>query len=237
MAGLTSDTPVSSPFITTFKVEEVLPFHAKKHVAWLKQMNKGLVTPVKRGSDVDTDQVVKSWKLTGSEHRTVFFTRAEGKSVAVVAERERYRVGQSPAFAGRRPTEPGKWRLLFRWVVARRLARPSLLELPSLNGGLAFSLSPPGRGRPGPAGPGEERPETLFQSTRGLSPSAPHPARKVRHPLPDGGEGKTAHRFSVDGIADRSAVTSLRPASRLVFGSSWLGKSNSPRRGPCCRRL
>jgi len=31
--------------------------------------------------------LVKGWKLTGDQHRIVIFTRAEGKAVAVIAER------------------------------------------------------------------------------------------------------------------------------------------------------
>ncbi len=87
VAGLTGDKEVTSPFVTGYRVEEVLPFHVKKVGAWLKTRGIGRVTPVKNGVDVDTDAVLKVWKLTGSEHRTVIFTRANGRVVAVVAER------------------------------------------------------------------------------------------------------------------------------------------------------
>jgi hypothetical protein len=87
VAGLTGDSPVSSPFVTAYRVEEVLPFHVKKVGAWLKHHGVGRVTPVKRGVDVDTDAVLKVWKLSGSEHRWVVITRSGGRIVAVVAER------------------------------------------------------------------------------------------------------------------------------------------------------
>jgi SAM-dependent methyltransferase len=87
VAGLTGDKPVSSPFVTAYRVEVVLEFHPKKIGTWLKKRSVGRVTPVKRGADVDTDAVVRGWKLVGDDHRFVIFTRAAGKAVAVVAER------------------------------------------------------------------------------------------------------------------------------------------------------
>jgi hypothetical protein len=87
VAGLTGDSPVSSPFVTAYRVEEVLPFHVKKVGARLKHRGIGRVTPVKRGVDVDTEAVLKVWKLTGGEHRTVIFTRTGGRVVVVVCER------------------------------------------------------------------------------------------------------------------------------------------------------
>jgi hypothetical protein len=86
VAGLTGNNPVASPFVTAYRVEEVLPFQPKTVGAWLKQHGVGRVTPVKRGADVDTDATVKGWRLTGDEHRVVIFTRAAGKGVTVIAE-------------------------------------------------------------------------------------------------------------------------------------------------------
>jgi SAM-dependent methyltransferase len=87
VAGLTGNNPVVSPFVTAYRVEEVLPLQPKKVGTWLKKRGVGRVTPVKRGADVDTDAFVKGSKLTGDQHRIVIFTRAEGKAVAVIAER------------------------------------------------------------------------------------------------------------------------------------------------------
>ncbi|HEY2783769.1 MAG TPA: hypothetical protein VGJ05_02240 [Fimbriiglobus sp.] len=87
IAGLTGDTPVSSSFVATYRVEAVLPFHAKKLGGWLKGREIGRVTPVKCGADVDTDAMLKGWKLTGDEHRWVILTRTPKQTVAVVAER------------------------------------------------------------------------------------------------------------------------------------------------------
>jgi hypothetical protein len=87
VAGLTGDAEITSPFVTGYRVEEVLPLHVKKVGVWLKTRGIGRVTPVKRGVDVDTDAVLKVWKLSGDEHRTVIFTRENGRVVAVVGER------------------------------------------------------------------------------------------------------------------------------------------------------
>jgi hypothetical protein len=87
VAGLTGNNLITTPFVTAYRVEEVLPLQPKKVGAWLKKRGVGRVTPVKRGADVDTDALVKGWKLTGDQHRIVIFTRAAGKAVAVIAER------------------------------------------------------------------------------------------------------------------------------------------------------
>jgi THUMP domain-like len=87
VAGLTGDSPISSPFVTAYRVEQVLPFHVRKVGEWLKGRGIGRVTPVKCGADVDTDSALKHWKLSGSNHRYVIFTRSETRVVAVVAER------------------------------------------------------------------------------------------------------------------------------------------------------
>lgn len=102
VAGLTGDSPVSSPFVTAYRVEEVLPFHVKKVGAWLKHRGVGRVTPVKRGVDVDTDAVLKVWKLSGGDHRWVVFTRTGGRIVAVVCERINCRVRSDLIFSPQR---------------------------------------------------------------------------------------------------------------------------------------
>lgn len=87
IAMLTSDTHTPTPFAVAYRVEEVLPFHAKRVGEWLRARGVGRVTMVKRGSQVDADELRSRWKLKGSDHRAVILTRAEGEAVAVVAER------------------------------------------------------------------------------------------------------------------------------------------------------
>ena len=87
IAFLTSDSLNESPFTTTYAVEEVLPFHAKRVGEWLKTHDVGRVTFVKRGSSANVDELSKHWKLKGDNHRDVLLTRSEGKPVAIVAQR------------------------------------------------------------------------------------------------------------------------------------------------------
>jgi hypothetical protein len=84
---LTSDNPVSTPFATAYRVEDTLPFHAKRIGQWLRGNRIGRVTVVKRGSPVVVDDLLSRWKLTGDEHRTILLTRTQGKPVAIIAER------------------------------------------------------------------------------------------------------------------------------------------------------
>ena len=45
------------------------------------------MTPIKRGSMIDADELVRKLKLDGPEHRFVLLTRANGEQVVIVAER------------------------------------------------------------------------------------------------------------------------------------------------------
>ena len=76
IAFLTSDTLTPTPFASAYRVEEVLPFQAKRVGEWLKARGVGRVTVVKRGSPVDADELMSKWKLRGDGHRAVILTRA-----------------------------------------------------------------------------------------------------------------------------------------------------------------
>lgn len=84
---LTSEQPISTPFASLYRIEEVLPWHLKRVGEWLKTRGVGRVTIVKRGTSIDADEVMAKWKLRGGEHRSVILTRASGSAVAIVAER------------------------------------------------------------------------------------------------------------------------------------------------------
>ncbi len=84
---LTSDGHRETPFAAVYRVEAVLPLDAKKISAWLRSNDIGRITAVKRGSLADTDELQSKWKLSGSKHRFVLFTRAASQQVAIVAER------------------------------------------------------------------------------------------------------------------------------------------------------
>lgn len=82
---LATDQPTPSPFATAYRVDEVVPFHAKRIGEALRSRGVGSVTMVKRGLDIDTEGLRSRWKLTGTGYRAVILTRAAGKPVAVIA--------------------------------------------------------------------------------------------------------------------------------------------------------
>lgn len=87
IAFLTSDALTSAPFAAAYRVEEVMPFSPKRVGGWLKESEVGRVTIVKRGSDGDAEELVRSWKLRGDGHRQVILTRVAGRQTAIIAER------------------------------------------------------------------------------------------------------------------------------------------------------
>ena len=75
IAYLTSNVASPTTWATVYAIEAVLPFHAKNLGAALRQANVGVVSITKRGSAVNVDDLRRSWKLTGTESRTVILTR------------------------------------------------------------------------------------------------------------------------------------------------------------------
>jgi hypothetical protein len=73
--------------VTGYRVEFADRFHVSRLREYLRQHRVGRVTPIKRGSMIDTDELVKKLKLDGPEHRFVLFTRANGEQAMIVAER------------------------------------------------------------------------------------------------------------------------------------------------------
>ncbi|HVK09556.1 MAG TPA: class I SAM-dependent methyltransferase [Gemmataceae bacterium] len=84
IAYLTGERLVATPFAKAYRVEESLPFHAKRIGERLRALNVGPVTLTKRGSPVDVDELRRKWKLTGSESRTVILTRVLGQPQALI---------------------------------------------------------------------------------------------------------------------------------------------------------
>ena len=84
---LTADRHRETPFATAYRVDAILPLDPKKISAWLRANDVGRITAVKRGSLADTDELSGKWRLTGSKHRFVLFSRAASQQVAIVAER------------------------------------------------------------------------------------------------------------------------------------------------------
>jgi SAM-dependent methyltransferase len=83
---LTRETHQPTPFATAYRVDAVVPADAKRVIAALRSLDVGRVTPVNRGWPGELPPT-RRWKLGGSGHRFVIFTREMGKPVAVIGDR------------------------------------------------------------------------------------------------------------------------------------------------------
>ena len=87
IAYLTGDDAVTSPFVQSFRVREVLPADTKKLARALKERDIGILEIKKRGVDVDPAALRQSLKLKGEESATLIMTRVGGSRVAILADR------------------------------------------------------------------------------------------------------------------------------------------------------
>lgn len=88
IAYVSTDAATASPFHTTYRVREVMPFSLKRLRHHLHSTNVGRVVLKKRGSAVDLEELRRRLRLDRSQPdaRTVFLTRVGREPVAVVAE-------------------------------------------------------------------------------------------------------------------------------------------------------
>ena len=86
IAYLTADAPLTSPFVTQYRVEEVVPYSVKNVAAALRSRGIGRVDIKKRGIDVTPEKLRPLLKLKGDGHATVILTRIAGKHHAMVVE-------------------------------------------------------------------------------------------------------------------------------------------------------
>jgi SAM-dependent methyltransferase len=86
IAFLTSNDLKKTVFARAFRVEEVIPFSLKRLRATLRSRDVGSVTIKKRGSGVDTDDLIRRLRLHGSREETVILTRSDGRMVALIVE-------------------------------------------------------------------------------------------------------------------------------------------------------
>jgi len=87
IAYLTSDAPLTSPFVASFRVREVLPAEPKALAKALRERGIGRLEIKKRGVDVDPAALRTKLKLRGDESATLFVTRIGAKRVAILADR------------------------------------------------------------------------------------------------------------------------------------------------------
>lgn len=85
IAYLTGDEEIASPFVTGYRVLEVLPWGLKRLNAALAERKIGQVIIKKRGFPLTPEELRPKLKLKGSGRATLICTRAEGKAVVVMA--------------------------------------------------------------------------------------------------------------------------------------------------------
>ncbi|WP_309067202.1 class I SAM-dependent methyltransferase [Microbacterium sp.] len=87
IAYLTGDAATTSPFVSSFRVREVLPADPKPLAKALRARGIGTLEIKKRGVDVDPAALRRRLALKGPESATLLLTRANGKRLAVLADR------------------------------------------------------------------------------------------------------------------------------------------------------
>lgn len=87
IAYLTSDAALTSPFVSSFRVREVLPADVKALGKALRERGIGRLEIKKRGVDVDPAALRTRLKLRGAESATLFLTRIGTRRTAILADR------------------------------------------------------------------------------------------------------------------------------------------------------
>jgi hypothetical protein len=86
IAYLTSDRAAGTPWVSSYRVAEVLPFNLKKLRAELRSRGIGRVTVKKRGSAIDPESLARRLRGTGAAHAVVVVTRVDGAPTALICE-------------------------------------------------------------------------------------------------------------------------------------------------------
>lgn len=87
IAYLTGDAAVTSPFVQSFRVREVLPAHPKAINQALRAADIGRLEIKKRGMDIDPAAFRRKLALKGSAEATLILTRTSSGRVAILADR------------------------------------------------------------------------------------------------------------------------------------------------------
>ena len=86
IAYLSTTGPVASPFLTSYEVVEVLPFHLKRLRALLRARGVGRLTVKKRGTAVAPEELRTRLRLSGDEEATVVLTRVAGAQTVLLVD-------------------------------------------------------------------------------------------------------------------------------------------------------
>ena len=86
IAYLTSDAEALSPWVSSYRVSEVLPFNLKKLRALLRTRGIGRVVVKKRGSPLDPETLARQLRGPGSGSAVVVVTRVSGAPTVLVCD-------------------------------------------------------------------------------------------------------------------------------------------------------
>ncbi|MGM7697740.1 THUMP-like domain-containing protein [Microbacterium sp. A84] len=87
IAYITGDAALTSPFVQSFRVREVMAVNPKSINAVLRVNDIGTLEIKKRGMDIDPAAFRKKLNLKGSQSATLILTRTGDKRVAILADR------------------------------------------------------------------------------------------------------------------------------------------------------
>ncbi len=84
IAYLTSDAIADSPWVTSYRIDDVLPFNLKKLKAWLRRRGVGRVVVKKRGSPIEPEALARQLRGPGNGTAVVVVTRVAGAPTVLV---------------------------------------------------------------------------------------------------------------------------------------------------------
>jgi len=87
IAYLTSDAALTSPFVSSFRVREVLPAEVRALSRALRERGIGRLEIKKRGVDIDPATFRTALKLRGDDSATLLLTRVGSKRLTILADR------------------------------------------------------------------------------------------------------------------------------------------------------
>jgi hypothetical protein len=86
IAYVTGAEPFRTPFATSYRVVEELPYREKQLKAALRERGVGPLTIKKRGVDVVPEDLRRRLALHGDEAATIVLTRVAGEGAALQVE-------------------------------------------------------------------------------------------------------------------------------------------------------
>ena len=86
IAYLTSDARADSPWVSSYRITEVLPFNLKKLKALLRARGIGRVVVKKRGSPIEPEALARQLRGPGPDSAVVVVTRVAGAPTVLLCE-------------------------------------------------------------------------------------------------------------------------------------------------------